>query len=466
MSDVTLLIMGLLLLPAMLDWRLAVLMTLAAGFVQDLVRKLTPGEPVYMVLLFAPVFALAAAGLTMRGGTLSLRPMFQLHPGLRTPVTVFLAVVAVQVLVTLANTGSVPLAAIGVLVYCMPFVGLTVAMYYAASVQDIARAFTVYVVFSLAFSAGVYLNVMGYQDGILDSVGVGVIVYPDSGGILKLPSGFFRAAETAAWHGATAAVVTGVLVHARAFPGGTLAGALVIVALVGAVVLTGRRKMVAELILFVPLFAALLTYYRGRASKLVALLASAAALAFAVQLTLVPEHEDVAVGRYVTRYKSMSEEAAARLHDTTIGSFRHVVQRNGWLGAGAGTGSQGAASFGGGPRLVGFAAEGGLAKVLAELGVHGLAVTAWVAVSLLLAAHGAIRRLQRAGDEQRVVVAAGLLALLVSNLAVFATASQVFGDPFVLLLLGLCLGFVLRVPPDTSRVSRDDAGPTRVSPSP
>ncbi len=447
MSALAIMLAALALVPALADWRLAVLMTLGAGFLQDVLRKLTPGEPVYMVLLFAPVFAAAAAGLLMRGGTLGPQPMYALHPSLRAPVSVFFFVVALQVLVTLGHTGSVALAGIGVLVYALPFAGLVIAMYYAATVADIVRAFSVYVAFALLFSAGVYLNVMGYRDGVLDSVGVGLLVYPETGGVLELPPGFFRSAETAAWHGATAAAVTAILVLARAFPAGTVAGLALIAVLIGAVVLTGRRKMVVELVLFVPVYAALLTWYRGRAGRLAGLLAAAALVAFVLQLALVPEREDSPVGGYVSRYRGVTDEAAERLRSSTVGSFRHVVNRNGLLGAGAGTASQGAAAFGGGPQLVGFAAEGGLAKVLAELGVHGLAATAWLAAAMLLAAHAAIRRLLAAGEEQRAVIAAGLLALLLCNLAVFATASQVFGDPFVLLVLGLCLGFVLRAPP-------------------
>ena len=60
MSDWLFIGAGLVLLLALLDWRLALLLTLSVGFLQDVVRKLTPGEPLYMVMLFAPVFAIAA----------------------------------------------------------------------------------------------------------------------------------------------------------------------------------------------------------------------------------------------------------------------------------------------------------------------------------------------------------------------------------------------------------------------
>ena len=43
-------------------------------------------------------------------------------------------------------------------------------------------------------------------------------------------------------------------------------------------------------------------------------------------------------------------------------------------------------------------------------------------------------------------LAYGLVALLVANLAVFFVATQLFGDLFVLLLLGMVTGFFLATP--------------------
>jgi len=434
------------LLVALANWRAALLLALCAGFGQDVVRKLTPGEPLYMVLLFAPLFAAAALGLLLRGGTLRPGPMFRLHPVLRAPVLVFLAVVAMQVLVTLAGTGSMVLAGIGTMVYVLPFLALVVAMYFARDLDAIVIALRCHVLLSVVFSAGVYLDVAGYPHGILDSVGVGLFIYPPEGGVLELPSGLFRSPETAAWHGATAAALASVLILVRRFPGGALPGLLVILFLAGAVVLTGRRKMVVELVVFASVFAALLAFYRGRGLRLVALLGGLSALLAVGQMLFVPDHAAVQVRPYVSRYDTVAQEATARLRASTVGSLRWVVQRNGWLGSGAGTASQGASHFGGGAPLVGYAAEGGLAKLLAELGVHGLLAAAWVAAALALAGHASLRRLHAAGAWRHGIACTGLAALLIANVLVFATASQVFGDPFVLTLLGLLLGFVLRAP--------------------
>ena len=129
----------------------------------------------------------------------------------------------------------------------------------------------------------------------------------------------------------------------------------------------------------------------------------------------------------------------------TIGQFGAVIVRNGFFGSGAGTGAQGAQYFGGGADVVGFAAEGGLGRVLAELGVPGLAALAWFAFAMgrvLLRIARGVRQL----PLRLAAPAYGLVALLPANLAVFVTAHQVYGDPFVLIVLGWLSGAALAVP--------------------
>jgi hypothetical protein len=94
---------------------------------------------------------------------------------------------------------------------------------------------------------------------------------------------------------------------------------------------------------------------------------------------------------------------------------------------------------------VGGAAEGGLGKVLAELGVPGLILLLWMAVAMAryLWSIGTVLR-----DDDPVLskLAFGLLAFLVTNGFVYAIAHQVFGDPFILIILGFFLGFVMAMP--------------------
>ena len=428
------------------DWRRAVLLAVMVGFAQDVVRKLTPGEPVYMVVLFAVVFGVAALGLLMRGGHLALGGLMQVHPRTRVPILLFIWIVLIQVAMTLVNFGSPMLAGIGAMAYLLPLAALSVSLYYASDDDALRRLFLTYIAMSVIFSAGIYLNVLGYQSGILDSVGEGLFVYPEEGGVLKLPSGLFRSPEIAAWHGTTAIVLVALLVIARAMPGGAAFGAVLIAFLLGAVVFTGRRKMIVELLVFVPVYLALLAYFQGRAARVIGLLSMVAAVIFVTQLALVPNDSQQEFRPYVSRYKTVAGEAGDRLALMTVHSMRNVYRAHGFFGSGAGIGSQGGQHFGGGSRLAGYSAEGGLAKILSELGVPGLIVCAWMGLALITACLNSVQRAVATGLERRAIIATGLLAFLATNMLVFATASQVFGDPFVLFNIGMMLGIILRVP--------------------
>ena len=107
-------------------------------------------------------------------------------------------------------------------------------------------------------------------------------------------------------------------------------------------------------------------------------------------------------------------------------------------------------------RFVGFAAEGGLGKVLAELGLPGIAILLWFALAFLKAAFAAVAEADAARPGS-TDVATGVLAFCGGNVAVFAIAHQVFGDPFVLTILGVLVGALLRLP---FVASSEEAEPT------
>jgi hypothetical protein len=141
----------------------------------------------------------------------------------------------------------------------------------------------------------------------------------------------------------------------------------------------------------------------------------------------------------------------------TIDSFQWVILRNGIFGSGAGTGSQGAQHFGGGANIVGDAVEGGLAKVLAELGVPGLVLLLWLVVGFVRYIWSILMYITHSKDvdptQSKLIF--GLAAFLMTNGVVYIIAHQVFGDPFVLIVLGFFLGFVLAMPKMAMRKTDD-----------
>jgi hypothetical protein len=145
--------------------------------------------------------------------------------------------------------------------------------------------------------------------------------------------------------------------------------------------------------------------------------------------------------KYFERPKGIVEASVERLEMMTTGTLQWAVARNGFFGSGAGAGSQGAQYFGGGSQRVGYSAEGGLGKVLAELGVPGLIIFCWLLFALARYLKWILDETRRRDLlETRLIY--GLVSFLIANAVVFVTAHQVFGDIFVLFILSLMMGFV------------------------
>jgi hypothetical protein len=229
-------------------------------------------------------------------------------------------------------------------------------------------------------------------------------------------------------------------------PAGRLAAAALVLLLLGATVLTGRRKVLIEIVLFLAAYWASLAYARAGARRVVWIAALTAFIAWlALPQLLEPEDLGPRLEPYVRHSASSFADAPDRFTAFGLGSVEWAIDRNGLAGAGAGTGSQGRQHFNDGADLVGGAAEGGLGKITAELGLPGLLTAAWVLTALVWALWRGRAEAQRLSPEL-AALRYGLLAFLGANGVAFTVASQVYGDLFVLLLLGWCVGFVLAIP--------------------
>jgi hypothetical protein len=104
--------------------------------------------------------------------------------------------------------------------------------------------------------------------------------------------------------------------------------------------------------------------------------------------------------------------------------------------------SQGGQHFGGGSGRFGGAGEGGLGKIVAELGVPGLVLVGWMVVALFVYLRQLVVKVARL-DNPIVPLFLGLVAFLAANVPLFIVATQIFGDLFVLLILGWVFGFAI-----------------------
>lgn len=440
------LVAGALALVCIAHWRAGVILTLLFGLALDPMRKLVPDEPIYLSAL---VFALVGAtllGARLRGVPLTLRPLFARGSVLRVPLILFLLLVGIQSVAAFANTGSPVIAVIGLVAYLGPIPGVLLGLAYVRTTRDLRKLVRWYLIGVTVMAAGIYLARAGYDWKVLDAVGVGLVAYSPTGQPLDLASGFFRAPEFAAWHLAMATCFLVMLFLSRRkvlavlWPTATL-GLYFLVALV----FTGRRKGLVEIALFVLAYLACLAWFRKRAVKTAIGLAGLCLVGVGL-LAFTDTGDDLGISPYYERGASIGMEEADRYRQFSTRAIWFTIQRNGWLGIGAGTGSQGAQYYGGGRQLVGSAAEGGLGKIVAELGVPGLVIVLVLAVALGKHLWRLARAAGRGGGYRRARYAYGLLAFLFANAVMYAVAHQIYGDPLVLYILGLVLGLALAIP--------------------
>jgi hypothetical protein len=88
--------------------------------------------------------------------------------------------------------------------------------------------------------------------------------------------------------------------------------------------------------------------------------------------------------------------------------------------------------------------EAGIPKIVVELGVLGFIAFFLLAWRLFRTAYISLKFMEPGTSEFQWF--AGLLAIMVANLASFVVSHQVYGDPYIVVLVGFMLGMLLSVP--------------------
>lgn len=416
------------------------LVVVAAGFVQDPLRKLVPGAPVAFVVVVLGFYLAVFAGMLSRGALARLSRS-HVYGQIRVPFLFFMAVVALQSLNAYVRTGNLVLPAIGFLSYAAPAVAGAVGFVLALVPGRLLAVLRAYAWWGLAavvtiLAARFYPNVE-----IFKPVGSGLMVYGENIGV-RLASGALRTPETAAWHAATTGCVLLLLLSLgrawRRARVSLLVGAAGVAASVLAIVWTGRRKALVEVALFFVIYSLLLFRLKGANRRLLGALALGGALfAWLVLEGSFAADSSQEAAYLLGRGGGTGRESGARAL-SAVKAVPIAIERNGLFGLGAGVVAQGSQYYGG-SGMAGWEAEYGVGRLATELGLPGLLGIGWLAVRLIRVVRRGFDHMIRE-DQQSARVAFGLTALLIANIAVFVTAAQVFGDPFVYLMLGTVAG--------------------------
>ncbi len=428
--------------------RATVFIVIAVGIFQVPIRKLVPEEPVFFVVIVGIFFATGMIGAMLRNGTRYFAPLSGINNILYYPIVSFLIILLIQTFATIVRYDQVVLAIVGLSGYLAPLLALTLAYSYVNTIEDIKRLLAVYIGFNCFVALGVYLSFLGVDWAILQQVGQGIVIY-DLGTVLTAHSGFARSAEIAAWHMAASVCMLGTLSAITNKTSQRLWFAFLIVIMVGGIVLTGRRKMLMEVFVFVFFYFSILIFTRTTGTKVFVgtLILGLGLMIWLGLQEIFPEKYESQIDLYLQRGATVFEDAPQRFSNLGFGSLQSALQRVGWLGAGMGIGSQGARYFSDASviSVIGGSTEGGLGKLIVELGIPGLALLLW----LLWRINQNISKILQycnVVDKTAAHLGVAISAFLVTNIFIFVVASQVYGDLFILLLLGMFVGILFATP--------------------
>ncbi len=468
---------------ALLDWRKGLVLCVVVAICQDALRKLTPGQPVYFVVLTGVVFAASWLGAVMTRVRLGPSAIQDWRAYVGVPFSLFVLLVVAQAVHSYIRFGNPMIPVIGLLSYLAPIPAVVIAYQFAIrrGLVGVQKWMWFYTLAALLTLSGVYLEFAEFDWPVLGEVGQGLII-TGFATPLKAYSGFFRSSEVAAWHGATTACFIFMLFIGKRF---TVPRILISVGLIAFLlsvgILTGRRKMLVEVAVFLAAYVFLVAWFQKGTTRGAVFAATFGVLTYFAIVGLVsPDPGEVLAAKerrealtdrfdqYATRGESAFEDIPNRIAGLGIQPIIWAIDGNGWFGAGLGTGSQGVQHFTG--RLNNGAAEGGLGKITLELGVPGLALVGWLVVAFARY----IRRILEVTTKvsrSHARFAYGLVAFLLANAAAFALATQVYGDLFILLAMGWTVGFLLAMPVLAVRDTRPAAARAklpqhRVVPSP
>ena len=459
MPEIAFAVLFMCVLIAVMNWQSGFFMCVVVALLQDPMRKLTPGQPIYFLLFVGLVFAATWGAALASKVPLAPQKVYG-WSAIRLAATIFYLILFAQAMHSSVRWDSFALPALGLLFYTAPVPAIILSYQFAVrgGFVRVQKLMWFYVAISIPWLTAVWFDYSGQTWAVLGEVGVGQFIY-DVGGRFRLPAGLYRAAEIAAWHVATTSAFLFLLLRGRRLSPFKIFITLVVVAFLVAIgILTGRRKLLVNIAVFLSMFFFFRIWFVSQSTKW-AVLTMVAGSVFALSIVGVVAPEDgersfdspsivVKTDKYsalIKRGESVWTDIPERLSLLGLGSAQVAVSQFGVFGAGLGTGSQGSQHLGGGAARFGYAAEGGMGKLTLELGIPGLLAALWLVFAFVRHINTNLILVTRTSIAH-ANFAFGLAAFLVANVASFMLATQAYGDLFVLLLLGWALGFLLAMP--------------------
>ena len=423
------------------NWRYGLLAIIPIGLLQDVLRKLTPGVPSLYIVWSALLFAVVVL-VVMSTCSLDKRLLWFNDQGLKNAFSLFFFLVLLQAINGLVRWGQPAVPVLGLLFYLGPVAALLTMIIYGRHPIWIHRFIMTYLWVMVPACLTVYLS-LWFQSSIPvlreigEFVGQRLVIY-DVGKVLYSYAGLFRVGEIAAFHAATSAAFLIMLIMKKkqALPA-QIGMAVLVALLIGAILLTGRRKMLMALSIFLVVQFFLSGFMRRGVSRaVVSFLVLGLTVSMAIGFLGTGQSSP-----YLQRGKTVFSSVEERVI-TAVDLLTWAVKRSDGIGLGAGVASQGARYAGvDNFKEVGGASESGIGYLAIELGLPGIAIVSWLIYYLLRTLWSKLRFVARLNDDL-FLYASSFVSLLVANLATFSVATQLYGDFFVLIILGMIAGML------------------------
>ena len=414
---------------ALVDWRRAWFLVMVCGVIQDPIRKLSAGSPVWISFAVVALYAaiLFAARTEMRAHAAEFTRRFK---NISTGITAFIVLLLVAAMNGLVTYGfdKWPAPAISFVTYMIPVIAALLGYTWFQREEMILKFFRIYAAMTSVALIGTvleYLRVPSRMLGLVSFEGDYIRHLP--GIQVRMLSGIYRSPDVMAWHAGMLTAI-GVAMVLRA---GMRRQMLIWSAAAGwgffNCMIAGRRKAIYFVIIFCLMF--LWRYVRRiRPSQMFATLGLL--LILGVVINYLSSDEGTSV--YTRSAVATRGELGQRFEGGVMQTFREV----GYMGAGLGTATQGVHHLLG-SNSIGWQ-EGGLGKVAIEVGLPGLIALFFmvIIVGRMLLTLTSIHDVPGSSQFLRVF----LFALVSANIAGFIGSAQVYNDAVLALTAGFLVG--------------------------
>lgn len=434
------------------NWKAGIVMTFIIGFLQDPIRKLTPGQPQWITAFTLLSFVLSGFVLYLRNnGSFNLRQITWSSPFLKEWIPVFITLIALQSANSFLRFGNIFMTALGAAFYIVPLLGIWVGYNVGCSPKLLKRLILLYLIISIFYALTVFLSYRGYTHPILAEVGEGIEIIFRYGFHAQGASGLWRTSEIASFHLATAACVSIAVAFSLRRMEYQIGTIVLAIGFSFLTILTGRRKAIVLIIAFLSIFLILFSRRSNSTTreKIISSILSAAGLAYVLYALLLEGSLGSNFNEYLERVFSTSEEIGERLQTQGINATLTALQISDGIGLGVGVG----ANLSNLPvdlthlefQSRAFVAEGGGGRVVLELGLPGIIIISIIGfflIKLIIKNY----KLMRFFSGSQLAVQLGLFSFVAANIALFFSASQLYSDPFVLVILSISFGTFLAIP--------------------